>query len=62
AKLQHLENNAYLEQQADTGNRQLDIFTSAECHPAVCLLEDTNPDDLSPRQALDLIYRLKTMI
>ncbi|MGR9052729.1 MAG: DNA mismatch repair protein MutS, partial [Gammaproteobacteria bacterium] len=25
AKLQHLENNAYLEQQADTGNRQLDI-------------------------------------
>ena len=62
AKLQHLENNAYLEQQTETGNFQLDLFTAKECHPAVCLLEETNPDDLSPRQALDMLYRLKRMV
>ncbi|MBF6647961.1 DNA mismatch repair protein MutS [Methylobacter sp. BlB1] len=62
AKLQHLENNAYIEQQAETGINQLDLFSAKECHPAVCLLEDMNPDELSPRQALDLLYRLKEMV
>ncbi|MGZ5580126.1 MAG: DNA mismatch repair protein MutS [Methylobacter sp.] len=65
AKLRHLEEHAYvehIEQQAATGVSQLDLFVSKECHPAVTLLENTNPDDLSPRQALDLIYRLKGMV
>jgi len=62
AKLQHLENNAYIEQQAETGVNQLDLFSAKECHPAVCLLEDMNPDEFSPRQALDLLYRLKEMV
>ncbi|MGJ0491530.1 DNA mismatch repair protein MutS [Methylobacter sp.] len=62
AKLQHLENNAYIEQQAETGVNQLDLFSAKECHPAVCLLEDMNPDEVSPRQALDLLYRLKEMV
>ncbi|MGR9043871.1 MAG: DNA mismatch repair protein MutS [Gammaproteobacteria bacterium] len=61
-KLQHLENNAYLEQQSETGNIQLDLFTAKECHPAVCLIEELDPDNLSPRQALDLLYRLKGMV
>jgi len=62
AKLQHLEDHAYIEQQAVTGTNQLDLFSSKECHPAVCLLEDINPDNLSPKQALELLYRLKGLI
>lgn len=62
AKLEHLENNAYVEQQAEAGTNQLDLFLAKECHPAVCLLEEMNPDEVSPREALDLLYRLKGMI
>ena len=62
AKLQHLEDHAYIEQQAVTGVNQLDLFSSKECHPAVCLLEDLNPDELSPKQALELLYRLKGLV
>jgi len=38
------------------------LFSSKECHPVVTLLEDIKPDDLSPRQALELLYRLKGMV
>jgi DNA mismatch repair protein MutS len=62
AKLRHLEDHAYIEQQAETGVNQLDLFSSKECHPAVVLLESTNPDEISPRQALELLYRLKKMV
>ncbi|MDO9104496.1 MAG: DNA mismatch repair protein MutS [Methylovulum sp.] len=62
AKLLQLENNAYIGQQQESGVNQLDLFSSKECHPAVGLLEDTNPDELSPRQALDLLYRLKKLV
>ncbi len=61
-KLQQLEDNAYIEQQAESGSNQLDLFSSKECHPAVCLLEEIKPDDLSPRQALDMLYRLKGFV
>ncbi|MGZ8225712.1 MAG: DNA mismatch repair protein MutS [Methylococcaceae bacterium] len=62
AKLRQLEDNAYMEQQAETGVNQLDLFASRECHPVVCLLEDINPDDLSPRRALELLYKLKGLV
>jgi DNA mismatch repair protein MutS len=62
AKLQQLENTAYIEQQSHQEINQFDLFTSQECHPAVCLLEEINPDDLSPRQALDTLYRLKKLL
>ena len=39
-----------------------DLFSSQECHPAVILLDDIKPDDLSPRQALELLYKLKGML
>jgi len=61
-KLRHLEDHAYNEQQTATGVNQLDLFSSKECHPVVTLLEDIKPDDLSPRQALELLYRLKGMV
>jgi len=62
AKLQSLEDSAYIEQQQDSGTNQLDLFSTKECHPAVCLLEDISPDDLSPRAALDLLYKLKECV
>jgi DNA mismatch repair protein MutS len=61
-KLRHLEDHAYSEQQTATGVNQLDLFSSNECHPVVTLLEDIKPDDLSPKQALELLYRLKGMV
>jgi len=61
-KLRHLEELAYSEQQAAVGMNQFDLFSSNTCHPAVVLLEDLKPDDLSPRQALDLIYKLKGLL
>ncbi|MEC4749040.1 DNA mismatch repair protein MutS [Methylomicrobium sp. Wu6] len=62
AKLEHLENNAYIEQQAESGVNQLDLFSAPECHPVVGMLEDIDPDDLSPKQALEILYRLKGLL
>ena len=62
SKLQQLEDSAYIEQQHESGANQLDLFSTKECHPAVCLLEEINADDLSPRQALDMLYRLKEYV
>ena len=61
-KLQHLEALAYSEQQASTGANQLDLFSDNSFHPAVELLEELQPDELSPKQALDLIYKLKGLL
>jgi DNA mismatch repair protein MutS len=61
-KLRYLEDKAYFEQQAESGTNQLDLFTSDESHPAVTLLKDLNPDELSPKQALELVYRLKGLL
>jgi DNA mismatch repair protein MutS len=61
-KLQHLENTAYIEQQKETGTNQLDLFSSPDCHPAVALLEELKPDEISPRLALEFIYRLKGLL
>ena len=62
AKLRHLEDKAYIEQQTEKGINQLDIFSSKDSHPIVQLLEDSNPDELSPKQALEFLYRLKGMV
>lgn len=61
-KLTQLENTAYIEQQDKNEVNQLDLFSSRECHPAVVMLEALDPDNLSPRQALDTLYRLKKML
>ena len=39
---------------------QLPLFTEAE-HPLVTELSGIDPDTLSPREALDILYRLKTL-
>jgi len=61
-KLRHLEDNAYIDQQTEKGVNQLDLFSSKEYHPAVHLLEVINPDELSPKQALEVLYRLKALV
>ena len=62
AILQQLEQHAYVEQQVSSGNHQLDIFSTVDCHPAVCLLGEIKPDEMTPRDALALLYRLKGMV
>jgi DNA mismatch repair protein MutS len=62
AKLRSLETKAYTEQQAESGANQLDLFEFKEPHPAISLLEDINPDDLTPKEALELLYRIKELI
>ncbi len=61
-KLRHLENKAYSEQQAESGTNQLDLFANQESHPAITLLKEASPDELSPKQALELVYQLKGML
>jgi DNA mismatch repair protein MutS len=39
---------------------QLSLF-GPETHPALAILTEADPDSLSPRQALELLYRLKTL-
>ena len=61
-KLTQLENN-----QIQTGNN-LDMFAAtpqiAEMpqHPAIVELEAVQPDDLTPKQALELLYQLKSLL
>jgi len=61
-KLRHLEDHAYNEQQSATGVNQLDLFSFKESHPVIDVLEEINLDDVSPRQALELLYKLKAMV
>ncbi len=54
---------ALLEQPApatmQTVTVQADLFASAEPHPAVELLKSSDPDNITPRQAVELLYTLK---
>jgi len=61
---------AELEALAASRNPQADLFSNpqlaesaapAEAHPALAALRDTNPDALTPKQALDLVYQLARM-
>ncbi len=41
--------------------QQMSLFTPREEHPALKALADTTIDDLTPRQALETLYRLKEL-
>ncbi len=58
-KLRTLENKAYKQQREDTGARQLDLFAQPEPSPVLLRLEKLKPDDVTPRQALDILFELK---
>ena len=62
-KLLQLEN-----QNVANSNAQVDLFASEAVapeivlHPVVNALEGVNPDDLTPKQALEVLYHLKTFV
>jgi len=56
-----------LEQQSSQSGPQIDLFMAAEepeqlPHPALEQLEQLEPDEMTPKQALDSLYRLKKML
>ncbi len=58
---------AQLEQQSIAAGPQADMFAAPEAsepvpHPALEALMDVDPDELSPKQALEALYRLKEML
>jgi DNA mismatch repair protein MutS len=55
---------AELEQAATHDAKQPDLFSTvavAPAHPAIELLNGVNPDDLTPKAALELLYTLKSL-
>ncbi|MDH5353225.1 MAG: DNA mismatch repair protein MutS [Gammaproteobacteria bacterium] len=56
-----------LEQQSSQAGPQIDLFSNPEpeaqeVHPVVLQLENLHPDELSPKQALEALYKLKQML
>jgi len=46
---------------AQVTRQQQDMFASLPGHPALDMLDAMDPDQLSPRQAQELLYRLKEL-
>ena len=40
----------------------MSLFSSAPIHPVVDALNDIDPDNLNPRQALETLYKLKGLL
>ncbi len=59
ARLRELEDAAQRHSQRQS--TQLPLFPLEEPNPAVAALRELDPDSLTPRQALDLIFRLKEL-
>lgn len=59
-KLQQLELNAVQTDKAPT-QLQPSLFDEPEVNEALELLNDIDPDDLTPKKALDLLYQLKEL-
>ncbi|MEK9939666.1 MAG: DNA mismatch repair protein MutS, partial [Methylotenera sp.] len=67
-KLSQLENSQVAAHQTQTNEFQPDMFAAAALpevpvlHPVVAELELIQPDDLTPREALEVLYKLKNKI
>jgi len=63
-KLQQLEENSVqLEAKSSAGSyQQMSLFEPWDPNPAIELLKTLNPDDLSPKQALEHLYQLKSLL
>jgi len=61
-KMEALENNTHeLHQKTVRENIQLDLFTSPSFHPVIDLIAKIDPNDLSPRRALEILFELKQL-
>jgi DNA mismatch repair protein MutS len=61
-KLSLLEKQTYQERHHRAKIQQLDLFASTEIHPAVELLKEIRPEETTPKQALELLFRLKQWV
>jgi DNA mismatch repair protein MutS len=62
-KLHQLEEQSAMEFSEDVGvPQQRDLLQAAPESPAVTLLQQTQPDALTPMQALELVYKLKELV
>ena len=59
-RLRELEDGA--QHLSDQQTAQLSLFSSDPAHPILDAVRDLNPDELSPREALDTLYRLKGLL
>jgi DNA mismatch repair protein MutS len=60
-KLAALEKQAYSERPRGKDVRQLDLFAEPEPNPALEMLRELRPEEMSPKQALDALYSLKEL-
>jgi DNA mismatch repair protein MutS len=60
-KLVALERQAHQESTGRAGIRQLDLFELPAPSPALEVLKTLNPEEITPRAALDLLFRLKAL-
>jgi DNA mismatch repair protein MutS len=60
-KLRALENPAYRAPKKETRRLQLDLFAAPDPSPVLQMLEKIEPEQLSPRLALELIFELKKL-
>lgn len=60
-KLLELERQSVNQNQSTKEDGQLDMFAIAPPNPVMERLEELEPDNLSPRQALDILYELQTL-
>lgn len=61
AKLASLEQHPQTARPEPAARQQLDLFAANEPHPVIEALREIRPDDITPRQALDLLIRLKQL-
>lgn len=60
--LHNLERTASERSARTAPSHQLDLFVDALPSPVLQAVESVDPDHLTPRQALDFVYRLKSMV
>jgi DNA mismatch repair protein MutS len=60
-KLTSLEHKAYRPERPPIATQQLDMFSAPEPSPALARLEQIKPEEMSPKQALDLLFELKDL-
>jgi DNA mismatch repair protein MutS len=64
-KLVELENHSHAishRVQTNQGPHQGELFLTQEEHPVVAALQNIQPDELSPKEASEVLYRLKNLI
>ncbi|AJQ94564.1 DNA mismatch repair protein MutS [Gynuella sunshinyii] len=61
SKLEVLENKDVVTTTRSNAPVQNDLFASYSDHPALSFVETIQPDNISPREALDILYRIKAL-